>query len=178
MILKVLDQLRKEAYLDRKTFSPVPISFLLELFPFSILLNREMKVTATGDKIPAVWQAKENVLGIYAPKYFHVRRPKGVSFTWQNVFNIYTTYLRDQIFKIVLQILHLKKVMFEIDFVRHPDFVDLRRSDELTSHDGSKMGKPHLAPPTPPKGSKNILLKGQMKFIEDVDSIIFLCSPM
>ncbi|KAK9758685.1 hem-NO-binding [Popillia japonica] len=153
----VLDQLRKEAYLDRKTFSPVPISFLLELFPFSILLNREMKVTATGDKIPAVWQAKENVLGIYAPKYFHVRRPKGVSFTWQNI-------------------LHLKKVMFEIDFVRHPDFVDLRRSDE--SHDSSKMGKPHLAPPTPPKGSKNILLKGQMKFIEDVDSIIFLCSPI
>ncbi|GJQ69469.1 hypothetical protein Trydic_g6576 [Trypoxylus dichotomus] len=155
----ILDKLRKEAFLEKKHFSPVPIYFLLELFPFSILLNKEMKITATGNKIPAVWKGTKTLLGVSAPKYFHLRRPKGVSFTWQNI-------------------LHLKKVMFEVEFIRHPEYLISNRPEESTSHDVPNLSKAHLPPPTPPKGSKNILLKGQMKYIEDVDSIIFLCSPI
>lgn len=31
---------------------------------------------------------------------------------------------------------------------------------------------------SPAPGSKNILLKGQMKYINDINAIIYLCSPV
>lgn len=31
---------------------------------------------------------------------------------------------------------------------------------------------------SPLPGTKNVLLKGQMKFLEDINAVIFLCSPV
>lgn len=61
--------------------------------------------------------------------------------------------------------------MFEIEFVR----VDIEKQIQETVHDSSAAT---AAVPSPEPGLKNILLKGQMKFIEDINAIIYLCCPV
>lgn len=63
--------------------------------------------------------------------------------------------------------------MFELEFNRgnvvegtdaEIDLLNEAREDELAA--------------SPIPGARNILLKGQMKYIEDVNAIVFLCSPV
>lgn len=72
------------------------------------------------------------------------------------------------------------KVLFEIELIR----VEGREDDFDENDDNTNVqqaitdSKTRKAPQTPEPGTKNILLKGQMKHIKDIDAIIFLCSPM
>lgn len=63
--------------------------------------------------------------------------------------------------------------MFEIEYIRNPvaSKTNQQRSKENLTEAMKK-------PSTPEPGTKNILLKGQMKYIDDIDAIIYLCSPM
>nr|XP_022904933.1 soluble guanylate cyclase 89Db-like [Onthophagus taurus] len=148
----MLDKFRKEEHLETTQLSTFPAYILLELFPFAILINKEMKIMAAGEKITEVWNGKQNILGLSVSKYFRLRRPKGVPFTFQNT-------------------LYLRKVMYEIEFIRNPQV--LEEEEFKNSFDEQKESET-----TKNVGSRNILLKGQMKYIEDIDAIVFLCSPI
>lgn len=62
--------------------------------------------------------------------------------------------------------------MFEIEFIR-TDIEKQIVEEVLPDTSGATA-----VAPSPEPGFKNILLKGQMKLIEDINAIIYLCSPV
>lgn len=75
----------------------------------------------------------------------------------------------------------MRSVLFEVELLKQEVLKAQKEEDELESsspvHNSSK-----IEPPKPHADEvaeqRNILLKGQMMFIEDCNAIIFLCSPM
>ncbi|KAF2889869.1 hypothetical protein ILUMI_16304 [Ignelater luminosus] len=145
------------------TLPPFPTYQLLELFPFGIIINPAMNIMGIGQRLLEIWGNKEPLLGSPANKHFKVRRPKDIPFTWKNL-------------------LYLRKVLFEIEFMRNEDHTE--------DPDGKKALKRDLVHqalketditqnvlPSEPD-TKNVLLKGQMKHIADINAVIFLCSPI
>ncbi|KAJ8937791.1 hypothetical protein NQ318_012271 [Aromia moschata] len=151
----MLYKARKESFHQEKLLAPFPCKILLELFPFGVILNPQMKIMGTGDKFIEIWRGTESFINKSIEQYFKLRRPKGIPFNWKNV----------GICEIPLT-LNLQSVMFELEFVRGVTNV----AAEGTSQDEDRA--------TPILGTKNILLKGQMKYIRDINAIIFLCSPV
>lgn len=69
-------------------------------------------------------------------------------------------------FFIQFQLLNMQSVLFELECsLGFVNFNEEKDPDEEKS-----------SPPS--KTSRNILLKGQMKYIQDINSIFYLCSPM
>ncbi|XP_045483815.1 soluble guanylate cyclase 89Da-like [Harmonia axyridis] len=136
--------------------SPFPCFLLLDLFPFGIIINTEMKIIGAGKKIVEVWRSGSSFLNEPVIKFFKLRRPKGILLTWKNVRN-------------------LKAVMFELECnVGAGDFLH----DEHLEEEAQGEQK---ATPTPQEieaSKRNILLKGQMKYLEDINALVFLCSPI
>ncbi|XP_074041184.1 soluble guanylate cyclase 89Da isoform X2 [Leptinotarsa decemlineata] len=146
---------------------------LLELFPFAIIFNPTLTITGCGGKLVEVAGGKEKLLGQLFTKYFKLRRPKGISFTWQNAF-------------------YLKSVMFEIEVLR-VELIKTRMEENKADENGDNLGddlsnrdieidgksiSPYALRRESQPGLRNILLKGQMMFLGDINSIIFLCSPV
>lgn len=75
--------------------------------------------------------------------------------------------------------MYLSNVMFELEFNRGK--VEEHEGDE-TANDGRDeaegiSAQAALVASLEP-GTRNILLKGQMKYIDDIKAIVFLCSPV
>ncbi|KAK9885018.1 hypothetical protein WA026_009245 [Henosepilachna vigintioctopunctata] len=139
-------------------FTSFPCHLLLELFPFAIILNNEMKIIGGGKKLVEVWRKSDPFLNQPVIKYFKLRRPKGILFTWKNTRN-------------------LKAVMFELECNRgFGDFVhdDNNEQDNANLENETKISKAK----SPEPGNRNIILKGQMKFLEDINALVYLCSPI
>lgn len=78
--------------------------------------------------------------------------------------------------------------MFEIEFLRVHNTTSTNSPEENAdgSVEHSNNSKGNLSRPVSPyqirrdsqQGLRNILLKGQMRYIDDIDAIIFLCSPL
>lgn len=82
--------------------------------------------------------------------------------------------------------------MFEIEFLRGdtsippPPPIEDEKGKQGNSISMPSENKGNISRPVSPyetrresvQGIKNILLKGEMRYIEDIDSIIFLCSPV
>lgn len=145
----------------------ISTDLLLRLFPFSFLLDNEMKVCGAGEKIVEAWSinndrdAKE-MMGITLTDYFRIRRPIGIQFDWETV-------------------LQLTTVLFEIQLLRLAPgcSYNLKSSDSEPNAGGS--GKQQEVPTKNRRGSqglRTILLKGEMKYFKDIDALIFLCSPL
>ncbi|KAK1134526.1 hypothetical protein K0M31_007308 [Melipona bicolor] len=135
-----------------RELAPVSISFLLRLFPFGVVINKDMKILGAGDKLLQAWGGSSSILNKHVTDVFKVRRPKGISFTWGNV-------------------MYLHSVMFELELIRLNDNDASSNSDNTpsTSSGLDRRGS---------QGARSILLKGQMRYIEDLKAIIFLCSPL
>lgn len=73
--------------------SQFPCSLLLELFPFGILINQNMNIMGAGEKLVEVWKTRNSFLNEPVGKYFKLRRPKGIAFSWKNVFNFSQDWL-------------------------------------------------------------------------------------
>lgn len=58
---------------------------LLGMFPFAFLFNPTMTIIGCGEKLVEVAGGKEKLLAQPLTKYFKLRRPKGISFSWKNV---------------------------------------------------------------------------------------------
>lgn len=65
----------------------------------------------------------------------------------------------------------LHSVIFELELIRVNDCHSSINSDNTpsTSKSLDRRGS---------QGARSILLKGQMRYIEDIKAIIFLCSPL
>lgn len=76
--------------------------------------------------------------------------------------------------------------MFELEFNRGKvdNLAEIQdgNNDSKDSQSGegasSQSVNNDAAPSSPEPGAKNILLKGQMKYIDDIKAIMFLCSPV
>lgn len=79
------DRAKKESHLLARQLAAFPCSLLLELFPFGIIMNQSMLIMGGGEKLCEVWKGREHFLGQPVTKYFQLRRPKGIPFTWKNV---------------------------------------------------------------------------------------------
>ncbi|XP_045449367.1 soluble guanylate cyclase 89Db-like [Melitaea cinxia] len=119
---------------------PVPASLLLQLFPFSVMLDRKMKIIRAGDKLMEAWGGPYNRIEKSSiSEILRLRKPK-VSFTWDKVVCMQT-------------------MMFELELMRW------RARCVSDSRRGSQ-------------GARAILLKGPIYFLEEIDALIFLCSPI
>ncbi|KAL6262140.1 hypothetical protein P5V15_007237 [Pogonomyrmex californicus] len=139
-----------KAPLDRE-LAPVSCSFFLRLFPFGVVMNKDMRILGTGDKLLQAWGGTSSILNRHVTEIFKLRRPKGISFTWGNI-------------------MYLHSVIFELELIRANDQSSIN-SDNMPSTSSSldRRGS---------QGARSILLKGQMRYIEDIKAIIFLCSPL
>lgn len=148
-----------------KAMEKFPCELFLELFPFGIMMNPRMKLMGAGEKIVEVWKGSpESLIGRTVTDLFKLRRPKGITFTWKNTMN-------------------LINVMFELEMITtHEKELEEIEAEEHKLKQEKSKGK--IRPPTPTDvkpaigGDKNLLLKGQMKFIDDINVIVFLCSPI
>ncbi|KAH0554469.1 soluble guanylate cyclase 89Da-like [Cotesia glomerata] len=134
-----------------RELSPVSCGLLLRLFPFGVVVNREMRIEGAGEKLLQVWGGNNSILNRHISEIFKLRRPKGISFTWRNVIYLYS-------------------VMFELELIRSNETITNSDRDPGSSKSGLDRKGSH--------GARSILLKGQMRYIEDIKSIIFLCSPL
>ncbi|XP_057656009.1 soluble guanylate cyclase 89Da-like [Diorhabda carinulata] len=126
-----------------------PIDIILDLFPFCLIIDKNMTIISSGKKFFEVWKGKGNFYNKPITDYFKLRRPKGISFTWKNTLN-------------------LQSVMFEMECNR--GITNSNATAVSTIKDGSNISSMEEI--------KNILLKGQMKYVKDIDAIIYICSPI
>ncbi|XP_053996813.1 soluble guanylate cyclase 89Db-like isoform X1 [Hylaeus anthracinus] len=135
-----------------RELAPVSCTFLLRLFPFGVVINKDMLLLGVGDKLLQAWGGSSSILNKHVTEVFKLRRPKGISFTWGNV-------------------LYLHSVMFELELIRVNDNNAQSNTDNIasTSSGLDRRGS---------QGARSILLKGQMRYIDDIKAIIFLCSPL
>ncbi|XP_032674743.1 soluble guanylate cyclase 89Db-like isoform X4 [Odontomachus brunneus] len=131
---------------------PISCTFFLRLFPFGVVMNKEMRILGAGDKLLQAWGGTTSILSKHVTEVFKLRRPKGISFTWGNV-------------------MYLHSVIFELELIRANDHHTVVNSGDTPSTSSSldRRGS---------QGARSILLKGQMRYIEDIKAIIFLCSPL
>ncbi|XP_011878399.1 PREDICTED: soluble guanylate cyclase 89Da-like [Vollenhovia emeryi] len=131
---------------------PVSCTFFLRLFPFGVVMNKDMRVLGAGDKLLQAWGGTTSILNKHVTEIFKLRRPKGISFTWGNI-------------------IYLHSVIFELELIRANDHNSSINSDDTpsTSSGLDRRGS---------QGARSILLKGQMRHLEDIKAIIFLCSPL
>ncbi|XP_076255193.1 soluble guanylate cyclase 89Da-like isoform X2 [Rhynchophorus ferrugineus] len=162
---------KEEAHL--LTISKLPpfnCDLLLQLFPFGIIFNPSLAIVGCGEKLTQVAGGHGKLLGQPIVKYFRLRRPKGITFTWKNCF-------------------YLKSVMFEVEVLRG-ELMKNEEEDQDQSHltavestsdsieiDGKSISPYAIRRDSQP-GLKNILLKGQMHYLSDIIAIIYLCCPV
>lgn len=156
---------------------PVDSSVLLQLFPFALIIDHNMKISGAGEKLVESWlvtqtnKTGKELLNAPVTDHFRLRRPKGINFCWHTV-------------------IHLHTVLFELEMVRVG--CTSAKSTRAGGNDANEaigeinlpagIGLPgatlNLDRRESQGGLKMILLKGQMRYIEDIDRIVFLCSPL
>lgn len=83
----------------------VESSIFLELFPFAVILDHDMRISRAGEKILETWilqnpsKAPQSFWGSRLVDVFKLRRPKGVSVDWDTV-------------------LQMNLVIFELELIR------------------------------------------------------------
>lgn len=182
-----------EAHPSQLALGMVDSNVLLELFPFALILDHDMRIQKAGEKIFETWivqnpkKKPQLFLGSRVSEYFKLRRPKGIKFNWETVSQM-----------------HL--VIFELELARPSSSTDDETTEHFEEFDMHELGDEL---PKKPKESKEvqqkadadaadqvvasesaeqnrrgsqslmrILLKGQMRYIADLDAIVFLCSPL
>lgn len=155
----VLSRKNKRTNLERLTLPAVPSSILMRLFPFGLVFNESMVILAAGEKLRQVCGTSPGALiGESVTNNFKLRRPRGIPFTWKNT-------------------LYLHSVLFELEVIRTPKAEDDRSTAVMDSK--HKPTLPLLLDQRRgSQGTRSILLKGQMKYIDDIKAIVFLCSPL
>ncbi|XP_055617436.1 soluble guanylate cyclase 89Db-like isoform X1 [Toxorhynchites rutilus septentrionalis] len=151
-----------EAHPSQLQLPDVDSTLLLELFPFAIILNEQMRITAAGEKLIESWmlnnvnRSPTEIMGSKVTDHFKLRRPTGITFTWENM-------------------KRLQKVNFEIQLLKSScngideTVVEPEPEDPTKMMNIARRGS---------QGLRSILLKGEMRYIKDINSLVFLCSPL
>lgn len=178
------------AHPSQMSLAKVDSNVLLELFPFAITLDHDMRIAKCGEKLLETWilqnPHRKPATFFQSPVTTHLklRRPKGIEFKWSTV-------------------VQMHNVIFELELIRADDprvdeiddgFLEITQNMSLSDSDGTSEADaiaPEDIPDATGVGGKDddkvargtqsiyrLLLKGQMRFIADIDSIVFLCSPV
>ncbi|XP_014213715.1 soluble guanylate cyclase 89Db-like [Copidosoma floridanum] len=144
--------------------TPVSCSLLLRLFPFGVVIDKDMRIQGVGGRLLQACNNASSILDKHVTEIFRLRRPKGISFTWASF-------------------MYLHSVMFELELMRstiEECAVDPRQAESSGSDNGSDHSAANslMLARRGSHGTRNILLKGQMRYIDDIKAIIFLCSPL
>lgn len=72
---------------DRLQLPSIPVGVLLRLFPFGVIIGRDIRIMDAGEKLLSVWGATtaDDVRGHLLVEHFVLRRPRNIPFTWTNV---------------------------------------------------------------------------------------------
>jgi len=72
---------------DRLQLPSIPVGVLLRLFPFGVIIDRDIRIMDAGEKLLSVWgaAAADDVRGHLMVEHFVLRRPRDIPFTWTNV---------------------------------------------------------------------------------------------
>uniref|UniRef100_A0A8D8S3Q7 guanylate cyclase n=1 Tax=Cacopsylla melanoneura TaxID=428564 RepID=A0A8D8S3Q7_9HEMI len=117
-----------------------------------------MRIVAAGEKMVDIWGTNA-VLGRPMVDHFVLRRPRGIKFTWVNI-------------------LLLNSVMFELEVIR-PCMRPMNNMEAETKGPGPRIaGALNMLNRRGSQGQRTILLKGQMRYFSEVNSVIFLCNPV
>ncbi|KAG4074461.1 hypothetical protein HA402_015750 [Bradysia odoriphaga] len=146
-----------KAHESQLNLEKVDSGVLLELFPFALILDHDMRIKGAGEKVFESWivqnpQKKPEIfIGSAVTDCFKLRRPKGINFNWATV-------------------TQMRLVIFELELVCSATKPGAQNASETTS----TLDLEHEANAT----ETRILLKGQMRHMTDIDAIVFLCSPL
>ncbi|KAM8704401.1 hypothetical protein ACLKA7_008931 [Drosophila subpalustris] len=176
----------------------VNLNVFLELFPFTFVLNHDMKITQAGEKIVETWimhnpgANPKGFIGAHVMDLFYCRRPKDTTIDWDTLIQ-----MRAVLFEFELIRTGHNRAAYDavinMDFENYDDMLlneaqtmALEKAKELCEKKSNELdvevGEEEIDPATGERrssqGLRSILLKGQMFYIKDVDSLIFLCSPL
>lgn len=144
--------------LEKCDLPNISCNFFLKLFPFGIVMNQNMRIVAAGEKMVEIWGTNA-VLGRPVVDHFILRRPRGIKFTWVNI-------------------LYLNSVMFELEVVR-PCMRPMSNIEPEDIGPGPRaLGALKMLKRRGSQGQRTILLKGQMRYFSEINSVIFLCNPV
>ncbi|XP_025415805.1 soluble guanylate cyclase 89Db-like [Sipha flava] len=147
---------------DRLQLPSVHIGVLLLLFPFGVVVGRDLRIVDAGEKLLNVLglATTDDVRGHTMVDHFLIRRPRDIPFTWNNL-------------------MYLTSVTFELEVIRGVN-ASFPEKKVVSTKTEKKSGSPFPAilDRRGSYGSRSVLLKGQMRYIKEIDVIIFLCSPI
>lgn len=75
---------RTESLIVNTTLSPLPSEFLMRLFPYSVMFGRNLRILGAGSKLFSIF-CDMKLMHLPVAGILKIRRPKGISFTWNNV---------------------------------------------------------------------------------------------
>lgn len=160
-ILQMKTRVHRQVHNSQIQLGAVDSSVLLQLFPFALIIDHDMKISGAGEKLVESWlvnttnKTGKELLNAPVTDHFRLRRPKGISFCWQTVRNLNT-------------------VLFELEMFR----AGCNSSKSTKAAEDGHIIAVNMDRRESQGNPKMILLKGQMRYIEDIDSIVFLCSPL
>lgn len=91
-----VDQYAAVQTFDRLQLPSIPVGVLLRLFPFGVIVDRDIRIMDAGEKLLSVWGAAtaDDVRGHLMVEHFVLRRPRDIPFTWTNVSARIRSYTR------------------------------------------------------------------------------------
>lgn len=139
----------------------------MNFLAFALLIDREMCVCGAGEKIVDAWSASNNnkapnlLMGVKIDKAFTIRRPQGIVFDWETVYNSTT-------------------VLFELSLNKAASTKMKKRisKQEMSMEQSDQMQETREQLRKDSKSGRTLLLKGQMMYLRDIDALIYLCSPL
>lgn len=155
---------------------PVDSSVLLKLFPFALIIDHEMKISGAGEKLVESWLVNQpnktgkELLNAPVTDHFRLRRPKGINFCWQTVIHLHTVLFELEMVRVGCNSAKSVRAIGSVN-----DTKDVLECPNIVTANGMTVNMDRRESQG---GLKMILLKGQMRYIEDIDSIVFLCSPL
>ncbi|XP_001998671.2 soluble guanylate cyclase 89Db [Drosophila mojavensis] len=179
---------------------PVDLNVFLELFPFTFVLNHDMKITLAGEKIIETWILHnpgvnpKTFIGTHVMDVFKCRRPKDTKIDWNTILQMRTVLFEMELIRTGHNrdaydaALNMDYENFDEMSLNEAQTMALAKADEFEKEQEKEQEEaaatkhdeidPATGQRRPSVGLRSILLKGQMFYIKDVDSLIFLCSPL
>ncbi|XP_017856650.1 PREDICTED: soluble guanylate cyclase 89Da [Drosophila arizonae] len=176
----------------------VDLNVFLELFPFTFVLNHDMKITHAGEKVVETWimhnpgANPKAFIGTHVTNLFYCRRPKDTTIDWDTLIQMRTVLFEFELIRTGHNRLAYDAVL-NMDFENYDDMllneaqaIALAKAQEFSDNNVGDIddgpSEVEIDPATGQRrasqGLRSILLKGQMFYIKDIDSLIFLCSPL
>lgn len=158
---------------------PVNSSVLLQLFPFALIIDHDMKISGAGEKLVESWlvtqtnKTGKELLNAPVTDHFRLRRPKGINFCWKTVIHLHTVLFELEMVRAGCNSAKSTRALTSIEALK--DLTRITDTSIMTNTNGIQVNMDRRESQG---GLKMILLKGQMRYIEDIDSIVFLCSPL